>query len=339
MNGNKVDNTQNFERCNQFLKASGTLYIAPEGTSLLVRRLLPLKTGAARIALQAEASADFKLGLQLIPAGITYVDQGEFRSKYLMEVGEAFSISSFKEQYQTDPKAAVISLTDLIQNKMQQLVIQLDNDEHIELFEYLIRAFNKDIEAEPYKFYVEGKILAIRLNYLNDYASDKLNIVNREFEELKQIVSKLKLRSYDIPEVLSPWSVGDWIQNFLISIIYLPLFLGGLTFHLLANLIPWSIEKLLGLHIIYKSTVKMLSGLMIYPVIYSIQLYLLWHYFHDIEKIIIYIISFVISGLMFFPLLRLYRKLFLHIKVISKQNEDYNLLRNKILTLKDLINK
>ena len=338
MSGNKVDNTQNFERCNQFLKESGALYIAPEGTSLLVRRLLPLKTGAARIALQAEASMNFEMGLQLVPAGITYVNQGEFRSKYYMEVGEAITVSSFKEQYASDPKDAVNKLTDLLESKMQKHLIQLDSDEYMELFEYLIRVLQIDIESDPVLFYTIGKALANRLNYLDKNEKEKLQTIVNEVARLKQISTHLNLKRTDIPDILTKWSSTDWLKYIVIFLVYLPLFIGGFLVHIIPNGIIWLIERLAGLHIIYKSTVKMLSGLILYPLIYSFKIWLIWHFTHDIDKVIFFAISLVFSGYLFYPILNLYRKLYVHFRTLFMSPGDYNILRIKILTLKDLIN-
>ena len=67
-----VDNDKSFERCDAFLSNGGCLYIAPEGTSDMERRLRPIKTGTARIALSAEAKNAFQLGLKIIPVGLTY---------------------------------------------------------------------------------------------------------------------------------------------------------------------------------------------------------------------------------------------------------------------------
>lgn len=335
LNGAKPDNTENFERCNIFLRAKGALYIAPEGTSLLVRRLLPLKTGAARIALQAEESTNFELGLHLVPSGITYVNQEEFRSKYYFIVGESISILSFKEQFKNNPRTAVQELTDLIESKMKELMIQLEDDDNIELFEFIIRALNKNIETDPQHFYNVGKNIAAQINQLMLKAkiSDLHNIVN----ELKAIIQRLNIKVTDIPDLEIKWKSSDWLFQLLLFIISLPLFIFGFINHIIPNIIPWAIEKLARLHIIYKATVKMLSGLILYPIIYSFQVCTIWKLTQNKYLVIIYCCLLVISGLIFYPLLQNFRKLFVRLKSLFFSKKDYNLLKIKILTLRDLI--
>jgi 1-acyl-sn-glycerol-3-phosphate acyltransferase len=51
-------NRETFEKCRALLKSGGTIAICPEGVSHNEPRLLPLKTGAARIALAAASSSN-----------------------------------------------------------------------------------------------------------------------------------------------------------------------------------------------------------------------------------------------------------------------------------------
>jgi len=56
-----------FQKCYDHLKEGGAIIIFPEGLSKTERRLRPIKTGAARITLGAEAQNDFKLGCTIVP--------------------------------------------------------------------------------------------------------------------------------------------------------------------------------------------------------------------------------------------------------------------------------
>ena len=56
----------------------------PEGRSHSEPGLIELRTGAARIALGAEAQSNWQLGLQIVPAGITYRRKSLFRGQALV---------------------------------------------------------------------------------------------------------------------------------------------------------------------------------------------------------------------------------------------------------------
>ena len=56
-------NQQTFEKVFQLLERNGCILIFPEGISLTERKLKEIKTGAARMALGAEARNNFSLGV------------------------------------------------------------------------------------------------------------------------------------------------------------------------------------------------------------------------------------------------------------------------------------
>jgi glycerol-3-phosphate O-acyltransferase / dihydroxyacetone phosphate acyltransferase len=79
-------NVETFARCRDQLARGGTIAVFPEGASHNQPHGLPLKTGAARIALEAE-QAHGPLGIRIVPVGITYEDKDRFRSRVLIRVG------------------------------------------------------------------------------------------------------------------------------------------------------------------------------------------------------------------------------------------------------------
>ena len=76
----KFDNKKSFAKVNAFLESGGALFIAPEGGSNIARRLRPLKSGTARMALNTEHENDFQLGLEILPIGQV------IQTSYLSEV-------------------------------------------------------------------------------------------------------------------------------------------------------------------------------------------------------------------------------------------------------------
>jgi glycerol-3-phosphate O-acyltransferase/dihydroxyacetone phosphate acyltransferase len=97
-----ASNEASFGRCYDYLGQGGTVMIFPEGTSVNERRLRPLKTGAARIALGAEARHDFKLGLQLVCVGTNYFDPTRFRSDVLLNVAPPIVVADYAARYRKD---------------------------------------------------------------------------------------------------------------------------------------------------------------------------------------------------------------------------------------------
>jgi len=107
---NTVKNLGTFRRCRTALAGGGTVLLFPEGTSHSHPYRLPLKTGAARIALETE-QCHGPLGLRIVPVGLTYEAKGTFRSRVLIQVGEPLDPTPEGRRYARGGRAAVRDLT------------------------------------------------------------------------------------------------------------------------------------------------------------------------------------------------------------------------------------
>ncbi|HEV8255182.1 MAG TPA: 1-acyl-sn-glycerol-3-phosphate acyltransferase [Vicinamibacteria bacterium] len=115
-------NVDTFARCRRTLAAGGVVALFPEGTSHNQPRSLPLKTGAARIALAAEAEYG-PLGLRIVPVGLTYEAKDRFRSRVLVRVGAAIDPAPQLSQQGTAPGTAVRELTGRIAAALDELTL------------------------------------------------------------------------------------------------------------------------------------------------------------------------------------------------------------------------
>jgi 1-acyl-sn-glycerol-3-phosphate acyltransferase len=122
-------NEESFARCRAELAAGGVLALFPEGTSHSDPEMRPLKTGAARITLSAEAENDGRLGVNVIPVGLSYERKTTFRSTVLLVVGEPIEIARLLPDYRQDERAAVTSLTDDIGARLDGIVLQAESRE------------------------------------------------------------------------------------------------------------------------------------------------------------------------------------------------------------------
>jgi 1-acyl-sn-glycerol-3-phosphate acyltransferase len=122
-------NEQTFARCRALLRSGGAMALCPEGTTHSEPMMLPLRTGAARIALSAEAENGWGLGLQIVPLGLWYGAKTQFRSSVLLAVGQPFSIAEYREAYARDAHAAVDALTERIDAGLDGVVLQAENAE------------------------------------------------------------------------------------------------------------------------------------------------------------------------------------------------------------------
>lgn len=137
-------NDDTFRRAIDALRAGDAVQIYPEGTSHSEPALAPLRTGAARIALGAEAESDWQLGLRVVPVGITYRHKTFFRGKALATVGDAFTIAQQREEYERDAAAAVRTLTDEIARRLENVTLNLIQAEDEALVETAERLYTRE---------------------------------------------------------------------------------------------------------------------------------------------------------------------------------------------------
>lgn len=129
----EVSNEHTFARCHEALLAGDAIVIFPEGVSHAEPRLMPLRTGAARIALGAEAEGGFELGVRMVPIGLNYRAPETFNSDVVIEVGASLDARDYADAWRKDTKEAVTSLTDDLEERMQALVMHLPDPELFDL--------------------------------------------------------------------------------------------------------------------------------------------------------------------------------------------------------------
>ncbi|CAN5130116.1 hypothetical protein BH09ACT6_BH09ACT6_24790 [soil metagenome] len=117
-------NEATFAQCRSLLAAGGKLALFPEGTSHSDPTLKPLRTGAARIALSAEAEHGFAMRLRIVPVGLFYEAKSTFRSRAHVVFGTPISIAAYRDRHHADPRAAAAELTADIRRAMDDVVLQ-----------------------------------------------------------------------------------------------------------------------------------------------------------------------------------------------------------------------
>ncbi len=125
--GDTGRNEATFALCRAELAGGGVLALFPEGTSHSDPQMRPLKTGAARIALSAEAEHDGRLGVTLVPVGLSYERKTLFRSSVLLVVGEPIAVAPRLPDYRHDERPTVDALTDEIAARLDDIVLQAES--------------------------------------------------------------------------------------------------------------------------------------------------------------------------------------------------------------------
>ncbi len=123
-------NSETFAKARDLLKQGGVLALFPEGISHAEPRLMPLKSGAARIALGAAAEGP----VTIVPAGLTYEARDIFRSGALLRIAEPFAVEPIPlDEKGQPPRTAVKALTGRLRVAMEQATLQADDQATLDL--------------------------------------------------------------------------------------------------------------------------------------------------------------------------------------------------------------
>lgn len=124
------DMTQNdtmFAAVYEALARGEAICLFPEGISHNEPQLQPFKTGAARMALGAEAKHDWQLGVRILPVGLNYRSKTRFQSSVAIEVGEVLEVAPLRAAYEQDPNETARALTERIHAAMREVTLNLES--------------------------------------------------------------------------------------------------------------------------------------------------------------------------------------------------------------------
>lgn len=106
------------------LAAGHAMGIFPEGKSHDDNRLALVRSGAARLALQAVAAG--AQGLKIVPVGLHYEQKERFRSAVWIKVGEPVDAAGWLARHEGDEHLAMRTLTTELNARLRSVVLHLD---------------------------------------------------------------------------------------------------------------------------------------------------------------------------------------------------------------------
>ena len=260
-----VKNEESFDRCDQFLAGGGVLWIAPEGGSVMARNVRPFKTGTARIGFSAENRKAFELNLPIIPVGISYSNPEKFRSAVVVNVGEYIYPKDFQTSYKQDSRQAVRELTQTLEKKVRSLAIHIEEEdkEFIEQIEILLNS-EQPLDQKTTFFRTLKAIEQIDAFKEKDNSNwEKLKeATNTYFSQLKE--NRLSDKYLLNPEKGLPVLWITILAGF-------PLALFGWLNNIIPAFLPAFLARKMNLYPGYNATIKILSGMFIFPLWYYLM--------------------------------------------------------------------
>lgn len=144
-------NEEMFRAAVDVLRGGGAIQVYPEGRSFSRGRLAEFRTGTARIALRAEAASDWRLGLSIVPVGITYSRQERARTAVAVRFGEAFACADLEGAFRRDPVAAAQTLTRRIEAAIRAQTLNFVHPGDRALVELAEQMYVREVRWVPWR--------------------------------------------------------------------------------------------------------------------------------------------------------------------------------------------
>lgn len=265
--GKPLDNAASFEQATKHLAGNGCLYIAPEGSSFVERRLRKIKTGAARIAFDAEKRNNWQLGLTILPVGLNYTDPTKFRSELLVVFGNPIRVADFRELYEADPVNAVYCLTEAIGEHIGELIVDCEDGHQDQLLQHLENILQHEKHLTPTAQLHRSRSLLVKLKLWKERDSTSYEAFSKSVFTYFDKTKRLKINDLQVAKQQN----GTTIVLLLAS---LPLFLLGWLSHILPCFFTKKITDALNADYHWVPTYKFTAGVVMYPLFIGLQVWL-----------------------------------------------------------------
>ncbi len=292
--GRKISNADSFAKCDQHLSNGGTLYIAPQGYSQIKRRIDEIKTGTARIALSAENSSDWKLGLEILPFGLNYESPRFFRTDLLINTGDPILVANYREAYERDPYQTAKNLTHDLQVAMELLLPDTKDDEEDLFVQQLEEIQQTELPLDMVAAFQRSKKMIQRLHGAD---SDFYHKIKTATEDYRNDLVGQKITDSAVVRSLSVTNILFYFKNILLFILGFPFFLYGAVNHLLLAGIPAILPEIMKIYRGYDSNIKTISGMILWPILYFLQGKLVYHLSGEWWITLLYLITLYPFGL------------------------------------------
>jgi glycerol-3-phosphate O-acyltransferase/dihydroxyacetone phosphate acyltransferase len=263
-------NLETFARCHEVLRDGGRIALFPEGVSHDEPSLQPLRTGAARIVLEAERRFG-PLGVRIAPIGLLFDQRGTFRTRALVVVGEPIDPAPELAAAVADEPAAVRALTERIARAIEALTLNYASWEEARLVELGADVYERMRRQVPREESWQDELVlrrafAAALPRLRAERPAELAAAVEAVDDYERLLRTAVVTDQQVAERV-PFGValGFALRTLLRLLVALPAALVGT----LANILPWYLVHAVASRFRHEpnqvATYQLFPGLILYP--------------------------------------------------------------------------
>jgi 1-acyl-sn-glycerol-3-phosphate acyltransferase len=267
------------------LRRDRAILIFPEGVSQPEPILMPLRTGAARIALGADAAIGGGPGVTILPVGLVYQRPGAFRAgRAIVQIGHPLNVGGARAAPAGPDEAspdAVKALTARMTAALRELIVEASDRETLRLLHLADRIWRPRLEEDrPGRGASQTarlqRLLRAR-SYLAGTAPGRLAAFQRRLERYARDLDRAGLEGHVDARWYRPRSVIAYALREGLSMAFeLPLALWGLAQHLIPYRLTALVVRLLRPDPDVEATYKIAAGVVLFPLCWAAEALLAW---------------------------------------------------------------
>lgn len=282
-----VSNQASFDECFKVLEEGRTLVIYPEGSSYMERQLRELKSGTARIALEAENRNNGKLNLKVVPMGLIYIQADKFRSSVFVNIGKAISVNEYLDGYNENSSLSSKKLTEVFRGQLEKVLVTTQNKEQEELIDDLVNCIESRYSGSHNG--VEDSVELMKkvrnqIEFFNLMEPWKIGEIQALLRNINWRIEKMNIKADFLDRKFrSVMFIRQIAMSILVVLFAMPLFIAGFV----VNVIPYKLTDILLPRLVqsveYHAAVAIIMGLFLYPINYFLCLEVIDTYLVDIN--------------------------------------------------------
>ena len=200
-------NLEMFAACRERLAAGGAIVLFPEGVSQPRPKLMPLRTGAARIALDVPPRPEGGAPVWIQPVGLVYEPPGERRGRILARFGEPFSVDG--STLGPRRRGAIASTTRRIEAALRELLAEAESQGDLEAMRMLAVIGAQEAGLPPpatlEEEHARTQALARGYEALREVAPREVEAIRADVDEFRR---ELALAGIPLDAVDRPYDAG-----------------------------------------------------------------------------------------------------------------------------------
>jgi glycerol-3-phosphate O-acyltransferase / dihydroxyacetone phosphate acyltransferase len=255
-------NTETFAAVDAALADGDAICIFPEGVSHSTGRLVPLRTGAARMTLSAERAGT---RVNLVPVGLNFERKTTFRSRVTVIYGQPFTGADLADA--TAHPDGVRELTDRMAERMRRLLIEAESKTDVAIVERVDRMYAaaRGIGRDPHERIERRRIIAAGIERLRAADPQRYDEILLRFHRYQNRLERFGLRDRHLDWTISKSDAATFaVREVLAAIVFAPLAIAALAlfavpYHLTGYAARWFTREP-----DVAATAKVVGGFLIY---------------------------------------------------------------------------